>query len=108
MMMNDEDGAHHIILYVSIAPYPARNAQQKTTSAVEEEDDDEEWALVVEEAVVPEEKRRRSMWSMMMRDFLKVFFPKEGVSLTSSLGFFLFLFFFTGFGVFEKEKKKAQ
>ena len=67
-------------MYVSIAPYPARNAQQKTTSAVEEEeeeeDDDEAWALVV-----PEEKRRRSIWSMTMRDFLKVF-SKEGEFLS--------------------------
>ena len=73
-------------MYVSIAPYPARNAQQKTTSAVEEEEDDEEWALVVEEAVVPEEKRRRSMVDDDARFFEGVF-QKRGVSFTSSLGF---------------------
>ena len=41
-----------------------------------------------------------------MRDFLKVFFPKEGVSFTSSLGFFVFVFLYR-FWVFEKEKKKS-
>ena len=40
----------------------------------------------------------------MMRDFLKVF-SKEGVSFTSSLGFFLF--FFTG-GFLKRRKKKRN
>ena len=41
-----------------------------------------------------------------MRDFLKVF-SKRGSFFHVKFRVFLFLFFFTGFGVFEKEKKKS-
>ena len=84
-------------MYVSIAPYPARNAQQKTTSAVEEEDD-EEWALVVEEAVVPEEKRRRSMVDDDARFFEGVFSKRGSFFHVKFRVFFVFVFLYRFWG----------
>ena len=55
---DDEGVQHHINLYVSIAPYPARNAQQKNTSAVVVVEDVGEDVVVGARDDVPEEKRR--------------------------------------------------